>query len=296
MTDTLATVFGSQIKRAISVSKVPTVITEDNVFQESDPVLLSIVDEMAESLLLPESRLDGLENLEELFAKAESGKSCLLLVEHYSNFDLSIVSLMARRAGGRGKEIGHAIIAISGMKLNEDNPVVAAFTGAYTKIVIYPSRYLSGKDDSIKKVELPRSNAINRAAMKVLNEQKYNGKLILVFPSGTRYRPGEPETKRGVREIDSYIRSFDYMCFVAINGQILHVQKTDMMNDMVTKDVVLVTVGPVISCEEFRNNAKAGLADNEDKKQVVADALMNELEKMHLAAEIEREKIITNKK
>ena len=39
-------------------------------------------------------------------------------------------------------------------------------------------------------------------------ELKKQGKIILVFPSGTRYRPGCPDTKRGLREIDSYLRLF----------------------------------------------------------------------------------------
>jgi glycerol-3-phosphate O-acyltransferase len=284
--------YGEYIKKVVSIAKADTVITEDNVFQTGDPKVLAHLDEIVDSLILPGSRFDGLENLEELLAKAESGKSCLLMVEHYSNMDLSIVSLMVRKAGGRGKDISDAIVAIAGMKLNEDDPVVAAFAGAYTKIVIYPSRYLHGVDEEIKKVELPRSNSINRAAMKALNEQKYKGKLILVFPAGTRYRPWDPESKKGVREIDSYIRSFDYMCFIALNGDILHIQKTDMVNDTVSQDVVLVTAGKVTSCEEFREKARASAAEDEDKKQAVADAIMNELERMHIAAEKERKKIL----
>jgi glycerol-3-phosphate O-acyltransferase len=285
MVETLSTAFREQIKIVVSIAKADTVITEDNVFQEGDANILPFLDEMVESVILPGSGLSGLENLEDLLAKAESGKSCLLLVEHYSNMDLSIVSLLVRKAGGRGKDIGNAIIAIAGMKLNEDNPIVAAFASAYSRIVIYPSRTLHGKDPEIKKIELPRSNAINRAALKALNKQKVKGKLILVFPSGTRYRPWDPETKKGIREIDSYIRSFDYLCFVALNGEVLHVQKTDMLNDALSKDVVRVTAGPVVSCAEFREKARAAVTDDEDKKQAVADAIMLELEKMHLAAE-----------
>jgi glycerol-3-phosphate O-acyltransferase len=290
MVDTLTTAFGKQIKAAVSLSKAPTVITEENVYQEGDANILPLLDEMVESLLLPGSGLDGLEHLEDLFAKAKAGKACLLLVEHYSNMDLSIVSLMTRKAGGNGKEIGDSIIAIAGMKLNEDNPVVAAFAGAYTRIVIFPSRALQNLDPEKDKAEIERGNAINHAAMKSLIRRKYKGNLILVFPSGTRYRPGEPETKRGVREIDTYIRSFDYMCFIALNGEILHVQKTDMMNDAVSKDVVRVTASPVISCEEFREKVRAETPEEEDKKQAVADAIMNELEKMHLTAEKKRKK------
>jgi len=289
---TLGSFFGGQIGKALSLSKIPTVINERNVFQEGDPDILSILDEMTEKLILPGSGLDGREHLEKLLALAESGKSCLLLPEHYSNLDLSIISLMIRKAGGRGNDIGKSIIAIAGMKLNEDNPAVAAFTGAYTKIVIYPSRYLSGLDAQEKKAEFIRSNAINRAALRVINEQKVKGRIILIFPSGTRYRPWDPGSKKGVREIDSYIRSFDYMCLAAINGEVLHIQKTDMINDEVSKDLVTVTISPVIPCAEFREKARASISEDEDKKQVVCDAVMAELEKMHNAAEEKRQMLL----
>jgi glycerol-3-phosphate O-acyltransferase len=292
MEDTLATAFRKQIKTALSLSNVETVITEKNVYQEGNAKILPLLDEMVESLILPGSRLDGLENLEELLAKAEAGKSCLLLVEHYSNLDLSIVCTMVSKAGGRGKDIAGAIVAIAGMKLNEDNPVVAAFASAYSRIVIYPSRYLHELDHEKDKEEIDRGNAINRAAMRALIRNKYKSRLILVFPSGTRYRPWDPETKRGVREMDTYIRSFDYMCFIALNGEILHVQKTDMMNDVVGKDIVLVTAGPVLSCDEFHEKARAAAVE-EDKKQAVADAIMAELEKIHISAEEKRREIIT---
>jgi len=294
--ETLATTFREQIKSAVSLTKVDTVITEQNVYQEGDANILPLLDEMVEYVSLPGSGLDGLENLEELYKKAESGKACLLMVEHYSNLDLSILSYMARKAGGRGKEISDSIIAIAGMKLNEDNPAVAAFASAYTRIVIYPSRSIQHLDPESEKAkaEIMRSNAINRAAMKALIRHKYKGKLVLVFPSGTRYRAWDPETKKGLREIDSYVRSFDYMCFVALNGEVLKVQPTDMINDIVEKDVVRVTAGPVISCDEFRENARNASAD-EDKKQVVADAIMAELEKMHVAAEEKRSKLLKQK-
>jgi len=290
--ETLGSFFGGQIEKALALSRIPTVINEHNVFQEGDPNILSLLDEMVEKLVLPDSGLAGRGHLEELLALAESGKSCLLLPEHYSNLDLSIISLLIRKAGGRGNDIGRSIIAIAGMKLNEDNPAVAAFTGAYTKIVIYPSRYLSGLDAKEKKAEFIRSNAINRAALKAINEQKVKGRIILIFPSGTRYRPWDPASKKGVREIDSYIRSFDYMCLAAINGEVLHIQKTDMINDEVSKDLVTVTISPVIPCAEFREKARASIPDDMDRKQVVCDAVMAELEKMHIAAEEKRQMLL----
>ena len=290
--DTLTTAFGDQIKKALSLTRVSTVVTEHNVYQEGQNDILPLLDEMVESLMLPGSGVDGMENLEDLFLKAKSGKSCLLLVEHYSNFDLSIISNLIRKAGGCGAEIAPALVAIAGMKLNEDNPVVAAFASAYTRIVICPSRTLQGLNAEKDRAEIVRLNSINRAALKALNEIKTGGKLILVFPSGTRYRDWDPSTKKGVREIDSYIRSFDYMCCAAINGQILHVHQTEMMNDIVGRDILRVTAGAVCPCAEFRNKAWAAAEAGgiEDKKQAVVDAIMAELEMLHAAAEEKRQK------
>jgi glycerol-3-phosphate O-acyltransferase len=292
--ETLTTAFRSQIKEALALSKVPAIITEQNVYQEGSKEILPILDGMVESLILPGSGVDGLENLEELLAKAESGKSCLLCLEHYSNFDLSIFSRFVRKAGGRGQAVGDALVAIAGMKLNEDNAVVAAFAGAYSRIVIYPSRSLQGLDAEKNRSEIVRSNGINRAAMKALADLKVQGKLILVFPSGTRYRPWDPSTKNGVREIDAYIRSFDYMCCVALNGEILHIRQGNMMDDSVSRDLIRVTAGPVLSCAEFRKKARAAAdaAGIEDKKQAAVDTLMAELEQLHLAAEEKRRALL----
>ena len=299
--DTLYTAFREINKQVVSLAKSPLHITEDNVFQEADGEMLPFLDNIVGTLILPGSGLDGLENLEELYEKAAAGKACLLLPEHYSNMDLSIFSYLVRRAGGNGEAIGHSVTAIAGMKLNEENPVVSAFASAYTRIVIYPSRSLQGLNAEKDRDEIIRSNGINRAAMKALTAIKNKGRLVLIFPSGTRYRPGDPSTKRGVREIDSYIKSFDYMCMVAINGEVLHVMQKDMMEDTVSKDVVRISAGPVLSCAEFRGRVRAEAeakspADQRgeplDKKQAVADAIMAELEKMHIEGEKRREQFL----
>jgi glycerol-3-phosphate O-acyltransferase len=285
--ETLTTAFADLIKLAAARSKTSTLVTEKNVYQEGAADILPLLDKMVESLILPGSGVSGMEHLEELLEKAESGKSCLILMEHYSNLDLSLFSYLVRQAGGRGPDIAKALVAIAGLKLTEENPVVAAFASAYTRIIICPSRSLLSLDAEKDRAELIRINGINRAAVKTLNDIKVTGRLVLVFPSGTRYRPWDPSTRKGVREMDSYIKSFDYMCLVALNGEVLHVRQGDMMDDSVSKDLIRISAGPVYSCAGFRNRtrAEAEAAGIEDKKQATVDAIMAELEQMHIRAE-----------
>ena len=65
--ETLKDTFGEQIKIALSKSKVDTVITEHNVYQEGNADILPLLDQMVEYVILPGSGIDGLENLEELY-------------------------------------------------------------------------------------------------------------------------------------------------------------------------------------------------------------------------------------
>ncbi|MDR2534928.1 MAG: 1-acyl-sn-glycerol-3-phosphate acyltransferase [Treponema sp.] len=290
----LSAAFQDVIKQVVALSKSSTSVTEQNVYQIGHKESLPLIDTIIDKLILPGSGIGGMEHLHDLLNRACAGKSCLLLLEHYSNMDLPVFSYLLRKEQKQGRAIADAIVAIAGLKLNEASPTVAAFTGAYTRITIYPSRSLQDLDAIRDRAEIVRSNAINRAAMKALLEVKNRGKLILVFPSGTRYRPWDPSTKKGVREIDSYIKSFDYMCFVAINGELLHVRQGDMMDDYISQDLVRFTAGPVLSCTDFRNEVRSRTeaAGIEDKKQAAADAIMERLEVMHLEAEKERKGLL----
>jgi glycerol-3-phosphate O-acyltransferase len=289
--ETLRDAFSDVIDRIVELSPGKTFITQDNVFQTGVKEALPLVDTVIGRLLLPGSCIKGLENITGLYKKAKSGAACLFLLEHYSNLDLSCFISLLRKAGAG--EIADSTVSIAGMKLNEENSTVAAFAGIYTRIVICPSRTLQSMTVQ-NRDEVARAQSINLAAVKVMNKVKTDGKIILVFPSGTRYRPWDPSTKKAVREIDSYIKSFDYLCPVAINGEILHINgdaSGDMLDDHVSKDVMVFSAGEVVTCEEFRNRALEEASQNEvvDKKQAVADAVMNRLAALHDAEETIRQ-------
>ena len=139
----------------------------------------------------------------------KEGKTGLILMEHFTNLDLpGILYLLEKNGEDWAKDLSSRIVAVAGMKLNEANPGVRAFTEGFTRVVIYPTRSLNAVEDKgiseeEKIAEEQKARKINFAAMRAMDGCKKRGQVILVFPSGTRYRPGKPETKRGLREIDS---------------------------------------------------------------------------------------------
>ncbi len=276
-------------RELVKRSSHTSVVTEADVYQEGNPGSRRLVDEIVADLLLPGSRVMRLEHLEQLHTLSTRGKSCLILMEHYSNFDIPCLYYLAAKAGDAGRRITDSIVSIAGMKLNEQSKFVLAFSECYTRIVIYPSRALAGISEPEKlQAERRKSNTINRAALHEMVRRKHSGHMILVFPSGTRYRPGVESTKRGLKEVDSYIKSFDYMVFVGIAGNILRVNPNEEMSeDLVAKDAVIFTVGPVTECQDFRQGVRdAARTDVEqDLKQVVADRVMAELSALHAEAE-----------
>ncbi|MDR2898132.1 MAG: 1-acyl-sn-glycerol-3-phosphate acyltransferase [Spirochaetaceae bacterium] len=280
-------------KDLANLARAENNITEENVFQPANTEILKIINQMLEDNVLPGSELRGLDNLKDFLAQVKEGKRGLILMEHYSNFDLpGFYNFLQEKGGEEGKAIAERLVAISGFKLNEDNPMVSAWAEAYSRIIIYPSRGLASITDPVKRAEEEaRSKKINFASMRVMDKIRKEGKVLLVFPSGTRYRPGRPETRKGVREIDSYIRLSDVMMPVSINGNCLRIsdKPEDMLEDLVCQDKIIMEMGSVMECKAFRQKVLDSVpADIEDKKQPVVDRVMEILLEMHEKNEAER--------
>ena len=239
-----------------------------------------------------DSQLGNIENFKEFYDDvAKNGKTGLILMEHYTNLDLpGIIYLLEKHGEEWAKDFSSRIVAVAGMKLNESNPGVRAFSEGFTRVVIYPTRSLNSvesKDisEEEKKAEEQKARKINFAAMRQMDICKKRGQIILVFPSGTRYRPGQPETKRGLREIDSYLRLFDKMLLVSINGNCLRINPenpNDMLSDILEPGKVSYTAAPVLDCKQFRDDVLAKLPpDDPDPKQKTVDEVMKILETLH---------------
>jgi hypothetical protein len=278
------------IKKMIENATDVTEVTDRNVFQEARPANKPLLQEIIRDLMLPGSRVDGLEHLVELHQIALRKKACLILMEHYSNFDLPCLLDLLEESGAAGREAADSIVAVAGVKLSEESKLVLAFTEIFTRVVLFPARSVSSAKDPAERLAAEGRRArINVAALKALNSLRTQGRIILVFPTGTRYRPWDPSTGKGLKEIDTYLKFYSHMVHIAINGNtLLPNPKGRMDEDYPRKDLMLYTVSPVIKCSDFRREAVKGRGEDEDLKQHVVDRVMAALGVLHEEAEKKR--------
>lgn len=291
MANSIREKYGEMFSALAHESVAAAKIDETNVYQKENKANRKFIDKLVADNMAPGSRLEGKENFKAFLSAVKNGKHGLILMEHYANTDLpALCYLLEHDLGKDGKELSKRIVAIAGMKLNEENPIVRAFAESFTRVVIYPTRSLNkaeekAQSDEARIAEEKRARTINLAAMRAMDECKRNGEVILVFPSGTRYRPGMPETKRGLKEIDSYLRMFDVAILVTINGSALTIDMNnpnDMLADLVAPAVQVFAASPVIECKQYRKDYLATLPEDcPDTKQAMIDHIMEEFDKQH---------------
>ena len=292
MSYTLKEKFGDLFAEMVAHSKAAAKIDETKVYEEANPEMRKYMFKLLDDTFSADSGLGNLENFKDFYEKVvKQGKSGLILMEHYTNLDLPAIIYLLQKVGEPwADDFASRIVAVAGMKLNEASAGVRAFTEGFTRVVIYPTRSLNaveakGISQEELKAEEQKARKINFAAMRAMDACKKRGQMILVFPSGTRYRPGKPETKRGLREIDSYLRLFDYMLLVGINGNCLRINPDnpdDMLEDILEPGKVTLTAHPDLDCKKFREDVLSSLpADESDPKQKTVDQVMQILDEIH---------------
>ena len=299
MAVTLREKYGKEFAESIKLSKAAAKIDETSVYEEANPATRKYMDILLKATIPEDSKLGNIENFKAFYdAVVKEGKHGLIMMEHYSNLDLpEIIYLLEKNGEDWSKDLASRIVAIAGMKLNEESAAVRAFCESFTRVVVYPSRSLDAVgnkeiSEQEKEEEAARARKINFAAMRAMDGCKKRGQVILVFPSGTRYRPGVPETKRGLREMDSYLRLFDIMICVAVNGNCLKINpenSSDMLEDLIDPEQIILTASPIIECKKYRNSILEKLPEDcEDPKQAVVDSVMKLMEDLH--DEVEKSK------
>ena len=264
-------IFGEHLAQIQSCSDPDlfAVTTPETVFQVAQKQNRERFTAIIEDLLLPGSGVSGVENFRKLHALAAQGHPALILSAHVSNLDVPALHTLLRH---RGEEaLFEDIIFIAGRKLTEGCKGVKAMAEMYSRVVI------SAKSPKMSDQEISVAMAINKAAQRKIAELQRQGKVFLLYPTGTRTRPGVPRTHQGLREIYNYLRKFEYCVSCGIRGNILPPRDdVDMIDEFPRRDTVVYTFGKVRSIPEWLEElARRQPSETTDRKQFVVDAIMD---------------------
>jgi len=282
--------FKPHLKTFIEESASEGEVAPDAVLKEGHEKSKKLLYSLMEAVLEEGSEFRNVASVEEFLEEVKNGKKGIILAEHYSNFDFPMFAYLLEKASSLGGELIRRTYAIAGIKLSSENEYISALAAAFNRIFIYPKTSLESiKDENLLKQEEKRAMAINLSSMRTMDKLRASGHPIMIFPSGTRYRPGRPETKKGRREIDSYIKSSDVMLLISINGNCLRLSETDSMEeDLIVKDKMIISASHVYNCAEFREKIKKEKKESSDIKQDVVDRVMQCLDAMHEEVEATR--------
>jgi glycerol-3-phosphate O-acyltransferase len=285
--DEFTKLFFDYAKKMMANSKMnqDTSITPENVYQPAHKANRDILFEIIKMAHLPGSTILGAENLKKLYDLAQQGKSAIIFMEHLSNLD--VPSMFVRfydQPDEKLKEIFEKIIFIAGVKLNE-NPLVKLYTEMFSRVVLVPLTTKEKTKEDVEKLNLSRK--INIRTTRMIKELRNQGYIFLMFPSGTRYRPWKPETKRPIKETASYLTSFDCFCCASINGcNMLPKEHEDMTREQFKKDIIVFNFGEVQDSKEFlkmisEDNAFKSISDKEQSKQYIADKITERIDRLN---------------
>lgn len=269
----MTAVYGKQLAQILSHSDPDlfAVTTPEIVFQAAQTQNRERFAAIIEDLLLPGSGVEGVENLRSLHALAAQGRPALILSAHVSNLDVPALYTLLKNRGEAA--LFEDIIFIAGRKLTEGCKSIKSMAEMFSRVVI------SAKSSRMSEQEVSVGMAINKAAQRKIAELQGQGKMFLLYPTGTRSRPGVPRTHRGLREVYNYLRKFEYCVVCGVRGNILPPRDdVDMIDEFPRRDTVVYTFGKVRNIAVWLAELTRLQPDaTTDRKQFVVDAIMEEI-------------------
>jgi glycerol-3-phosphate O-acyltransferase len=269
----MTAIYGGQLAQILGHSDPDlfAVTSPEIVFQVAQTQNRERFAAIIEDLLLPASGVEGVENLRGLHALAAQGHPALVLSAHVSNLDVPALYTLLKHRGEAA--LFEDIIFIAGRKLTEGCKSIKSMAEMFSRVVI------SAKSSGMSEQEVSVAMAINKAAQRKIAELQGRGKVFLLYPTGTRSRPGVPRTHHGLREIYNYLRKFEYCVCCGIRGNILPPRDdVDMIDEFPRRDAVVYTFGEVRNIEAWLAElARRQPGAATDRKQYVVDAIMDEI-------------------
>ena len=268
-------------------------ITPENVYQAGRRENLDLVLSLQDKLLVPGSGFEGLEHMDEALARYKEGKRLILLLEHKGNFDVPAFHFLLRLEEARYRLLLDRLVYVAGRKLNEESEVVRRFTEVFSRLVIVPRREIpASRPGETPEEEAARAEAtteavrINRAAFRKMFNLIEEGAIIGLFPLGGRPKPNIPPVP--VKETTTYLKHFDWMLLVGMEGNTLPVGAGRMEEEIPRRDLVVFRIAPPRPCNGYLEEAKAAYAAaapaDLDFEQFTANRIVEEISRLSLAA------------
>ena len=98
MPQTLKQKYGKLMQEASNYSVAPGKIDESNIFQPANMKLREYFNILLNDNLLPESGISNTEHFKDFYNQVKNGKTGLILMEHYSNFDLPAIIYLLEKS------------------------------------------------------------------------------------------------------------------------------------------------------------------------------------------------------
>jgi len=231
------------------------VITPKNVFQEGIRYNYNIFMELVDRLMLPGSCVKGAKYLINTLTLIKQKKSILFLMKHIGNFDVPCFYSLLSKEGEQYQQILDRLVFIAGRKLNEDSLLVKTFSEIFSRLVIVPNREIPIQTDhetpeqkSYRETIENEATLINRAAFRKMINLKKEGRIIVLFPMGGR--PKSWLKEKGVKETTSYMRLFDYVQFIKMEGNLLPVGR-EMKEEHPQRDKIIFTISDAVLAKDY---------------------------------------------
>jgi hypothetical protein len=248
-------------------------LSPDNVVRWADTQNQPHFVGMCRRLLLPGSGIVGLPQLRRLVELAGGGSSCLLCLNHRSNFD--VPTLDALLEDQSEPELFGRIIWLAGRKLEEDVGMTRLLVQCVNRVIVTPHSWFASPHSED---EIHQARCVNIAAERAVARLRYEGWVFGLFPTGTRIRPDDESTRQAIEQTDSYLRLFDYLLLGNIDGCTLPVSKDrDLTHETPRLDRMLYTFGEVQRTEDWREAAAARFPDL-DCRMATATAIREDID------------------
>jgi len=262
-------VFADQLaKIAKHASGEPAELTNETVVRWADTSIQPHFAAMARRLLLPGSGLFGTESLKQLVSDASQGKACLLCLNHRSNLD--VPTLLALLEDHDQETLFPPIVWIAGRKLEEENGMTRVLAQCFNRVIVTPHSWFN---DPHSEEAIHEARCLNIAAERAIAKLRNQGWVFALFPAGTRTRPDDKSTEEAIAEMDSYLRTFDYLVLGRIDGCTMPVTKDhDLAHETPKLDRVTCIFGPIERTAQFRSNA-AKQFEERDQRSATAEAI-----------------------